>query len=102
MLNQIVEIYSPATGTDAMGQPNTGWTLLSLAWANLKAGNGLETIKAGGEASSYRVSIRIRYRTDVTPAMRVKHNGVNYNILAVLPDLASRQHVDLMCEVASG
>ncbi len=102
MLNQLVLIQAPASGADALGQPNTGWTSVGSAWANLKATNGVETIKAGGEASSYRVSIRMRYRTDVTPAMRVVHNGVNYNVLAVLPDLALRQHVDLMCEVSNG
>jgi SPP1 family predicted phage head-tail adaptor len=46
-----------------------------------------------------QVSIRTRYRTDITGAMRVVSQGVTYKINAVLPDLVERKHVDLVCEV---
>jgi SPP1 family predicted phage head-tail adaptor len=46
----------------------------------------VEAIKAGAEASVVQASIRIRYRTDVTSAMRVVHGSTTYEIKAVLPD----------------
>ena len=61
----------------------------------------IEAIKAGAVTSKVQTSIRLRYRTGITSGMRVVCGGVVYNILAVLPDLAGKGHVDLVCEVLS-
>lgn len=68
-------------------------------WANIRYGTGSEAIRAGKVVSSVEVSIRIRFREGITNAMRVQHKGVVYEILAVLPDLLGRSHVDLVCKV---
>jgi SPP1 family predicted phage head-tail adaptor len=44
-----------------------------------------------------RASIRIRYRTDITAAMRVTDGSTVYQVKAVLPD-SGRQYLDLVCE----
>jgi len=62
---------------------------------------GLEAIKAGATTSTVQASIRLRHRTGIHSGMRVVSGGATYNILAVLPDEAQRQHTDLVCEVTS-
>lgn len=70
-------------------------------WADLRHLSGLESIRADGTASIVKASARIRYRTGITAAMRLSAEGVDYNITAVMPDVARKQYVDLALEVAS-
>ena len=94
-------LQQPATGQDGTGQPLTGWVDVARFWADIRQTGGLEAIKAGAVTSKVQTSIRLRYRTGITSGMRVVCGGVVYNILAVLPDLAGKVHVDLVAEVIS-
>lgn len=100
-LNRSVVIKSPPSGQDAAGQPSGSWTTVATVWANVRVLNGTETLKASAPVSSVRASIRIRYRTDVTSAMRVEQGSTVYQILSVLPDVVGKVYVDLVCEVVS-
>jgi SPP1 family predicted phage head-tail adaptor len=100
-INQSVVIKAPPTAQDALGQPTGDWTTFATVWANVRYLNGTESIKAGAETSTAKASIRIRYRTDVTSAMRVELGSVVFQIKAVLPDEQRKQHVDLVCEVVT-
>lgn len=97
-LNRRVKIQQLAAGQDALGQPVQTWSDLATVWANIKFNSGSETIKATAESSTAKASIRVRYRADITAGMRVLHGTTVFNIVAVLPDEQSRQHVDLACE----
>lgn len=98
-LRHRVTIQSRTEGQDDLGQPLLTWTDLATVWADVRHPGGLESIKADAIVSTVRASIRIRYRTDITAAMRVLHAGRVYEIKAVLPDDTTRQTVDLACEV---
>nr|WP_307731963.1 phage head closure protein [Massilia sp. H27-R4] len=94
----MVTIQAPA-GRDALNQPLPGgWATHATAWADVRLLGGLETIKAGAVVSQVKASIRMRYRTDLTAAMRVVHGATIYKVLAVLPDEERHQHLDLVCE----
>jgi SPP1 family predicted phage head-tail adaptor len=97
--NRQVTIESLGTGCDEIGQPSQVWTVFSYAWANIRFISGVEAVKGGAETSIAKASIRIRYRTNITEAMRVQYNGITYQIKAILPDEAKREYVDLACEV---
>lgn len=94
-------LQQPATGQDGTGQPLPGWVDVANFWADIRQTGGLEAIKAGAVTSKVQTSIRLRYRTGIHSGMRVVCGGATYNILAVLPDEAQRQHTDLVCEVTS-
>lgn len=105
-LNRLVLIQKPGTTQDEAGQPIPGWVALIATGdgkirANLRHLSGVETIKADAQTSAVKASIRIRYRTDVTAAMRVVHGSTTYEIKAVMPDEAGREFVDLACEVVT-
>ena len=100
-LNTRVTVQQQSTSQDALGQPVQTWTTFATLWADVKHSSGIETIKAGAEATIVRASIRIRYRADISSAMRVVVGTTVHNILAVLPDVAGRQYTDLVCEVVN-
>lgn len=98
-LNARIAIQQRQTGTGPIGQPINTWVDIATVWASVRHNSGLETIKADASVSTVKASIRIRWRTDIKADMRVMHGETTYDIKAVLPDMTSRQHVDLVCEV---
>lgn len=94
-----VIIQKKQAGQDAYGDPLPPvWTPVASVWANVKHLSGAETIRNGLETSVVKASIRIRYRTGVTAAMRVMVGSVPYAITAVMEDVDRRGYVDLVCE----
>lgn len=100
-LRSRVTVQQRGTGSDAWGKPSDTWTDVCTIWADARHVSGQEAAKAGSEVSRARASVRIRWRTDITAAMRILLAGVPYDIQAVLPDLRRREFVDLVCEAAS-
>lgn len=96
-LNREVTISRPPIGSDQYGEPLTTWSTVATVWANIKYLNGAETIRADAVMSVAKVSIRIRYRTDLDTSMRVRRGVTTFTVLAVLPDEVNQEHVDLVC-----
>lgn len=103
LLNRTLVIKSRTTGQDSHGQPSTafGTTVATVkAWARMPAGMSAaaERIEGARETSTVTCSFRIRYRTDITAAMRAYDGSVAYDIRQVIPDIAGRTYLDLVCE----
>jgi SPP1 family predicted phage head-tail adaptor len=96
--NQRIAIQQRSASQDVLGQPVETWTDVAAVWASIKHPSGLQAIKAEADVSLVKASIRIRWRTGIDAGMRVLHGAVVYDIRAVLPDVAGRQYVDLVCE----
>lgn len=99
-----INIEQLAAGADGYGQPNGAWQTVASVWAEplpASARVAGEQLAAGQEVATTARVWRIRYREDVTPAMRVTHGPTHYRIAQVLPDLRGREFVDLAC-VAGG
>lgn len=101
-LNTTVVIQQRASGQDAAGQPSATWDTVATVWANVRHPTGNEAMRADKDISINSVRVRIRYRTDVTPAMRLTHGSATYQIKAVLPDTQRLEFTDLMCELVNG
>ena len=99
-LSSHVTLQSPSTKEDEIGQPIPGWADVATVWADIRHQGGLEAIKSGADVSIVRASARIRYRSDVTAAMRLVFGATVYSITAVLPD-QRRKYLDLVCEVVA-
>lgn len=98
-LNTRVVVQQQSTTPDALGQPVNTWSDLATLWADVRHTSGIEATKADAVASVVRASIRVRYRSDITAAMRVVHGSTTYSVIAVLPDVGGKEYVDLACEV---
>lgn len=99
LLNSRVTVQQQSAAQDALGQPVNTWSTLATVWADVRHTSGIEAIKDNAIASVARASIRVRYRSGITTAMRVVHGSTTYNIVAVLPDVGGKEYVDLACEV---
>lgn len=97
-LNRKVKIQAQVDTVDTIGQPINDWVDVATVWADIRYLSGLEAIKADADTSVAKVSIRVRYRADIVPAMRIVGGNTVYQIQAVLPD-QSKRYVDLACEV---
>lgn len=97
--NSRIQILTQTEGQDEAGQPLGQWIVHDEVWAKALSLNGVQTIRAGAEAKTVKVSFRVRYREDLTDAMRVKDGGNVLTILALLPDRAKKSYLDLVCEV---
>lgn len=101
-LRNKIEIQRRTNEQDAAGQPMTSWVKVVAVHADILQRSGMEAIKADAETSIVKASIRIRYREGIDAGMRVLLGSTIYDIKAVLPDVAKRRHVDLVCEVING
>ncbi|MBM7064826.1 phage head closure protein [Neisseria elongata] len=97
-LRHRVEILQRVKEKDKSGATVMVWRPLCKVWADVRHISGSETMKHDVLSASVRASVRIRWREDITPDMRVKIGGKPYAIRAVIPDAAKRVFVDLVCE----
>ncbi|MEI5998238.1 phage head closure protein [Paraburkholderia bengalensis] len=85
---------------DEVGQPSVAWVDLATSVpCNVLVKSGSAQIAAGADVSRIQGSIRLRWRTDLAPGMRVVMGGTVFSVKAVLPDYDKRTFVDLVCEV---
>lgn len=100
-LNNRVTIQQQGPSKDALGQLVTTWTDVATVWANIRHNSGIETIRAGADASTVRASIRIRYKSGLNAGMRVVAGSAVYLVKAVMPDMGGKEFVDLACEMVT-
>ncbi|SDR19060.1 phage head-tail adaptor, putative, SPP1 family [Paraburkholderia fungorum] len=105
-LNRRVRIERRDQSQDDLGQPVDTWVEVATVWGNVRMLTGKETLTADADVASATASIRIRYRTNIDNSMRAvvlkfvdgqPVEDVIFNILAPLPNLASREYTDLAC-----
>ena len=99
--NRRIELQRRQVGRTPSGQPIDEWVEVARPWAQVLTQNGKEFIAGDRETAERRVSLRIRYRTDVTAAWRVIYGGQACDIHAGLPDERRREHVDLVVSVGT-
>ena len=94
-----ITIQKRGGGTNSWGEPDPeSWTDVATVWSDFRHKSGSETIKSDAEVSTVRASVRIRWRTGIDAGMRLKVGEAFYEIEAVMPDIAGRVYVDLVCK----
>lgn len=92
LLQRLVE-----TPTGTGGSAKT-WQDIGPEWANIRHQTGAEVMRGEVPVSVAKQSIRIRFRADIDATCRVVYEGAIFDIRSVLPDLVTREYVDLVCE----
>jgi len=93
-----VTIQNYDDSEDELGQPQRKWAdVLTNASALVEDLTGRELLAAQEVHSTVSVRIRLRYRSGVSPKMRVLFNGDSYNIEAVIRADALSVEMHLMC-----
>lgn len=99
-LNRRVTFLQRSASQDAAGQPVETWTTYATRWADVRSPSGsaaAEQLAADRETSTVAYSVRLRYCTDITNAMRAQIDGITMDIAQVIPDRAGREHTDVVC-----
>jgi SPP1 family predicted phage head-tail adaptor len=101
-LNHRVTIQRRAAGEDDLGQPSGAWVTHAELWADVQWPTGVaagrERIMAGADVSSMPCSVMLRKRDDLTPGMRVLHDGAALDVQAIAPSDRARGHMFLVCQ----
>lgn len=110
-LRSRITIKQRGASVDAWGQQSTTWSTVATVWADIRSQSGLSSIRserpvADQAVSETAYSIRIRWRTGITAAMRAEETsgGVTriFDIRQVIEDVAGREYIDLVCTIGNG
>ena len=87
---------------NSFGEVTRTWSDVATVWASVQALSGREYLEAKQLRKAVTTRIVIRWRDDVTPAMRARWSdpaGTThiYDIESVIPDATSRRTLTLMC-----
>ena len=98
-LRHRITLQRPGLSQDPQtGEMIPGWQDVAPAWASIEPLSAREFIAAQAVQSDVSVRITVRYRPDITAAMRLLHGGKTYNITGVLADKGSgREYLTLPC-----
>jgi SPP1 family predicted phage head-tail adaptor len=96
-----IDIQQPVyTVDETTGARSVAWESIltnGLEPAAIVPLSGREFIAAQSIQAGISTRITVRYQ-DITPDMRIVHNGTIYNIKAVLPDPTLAKHLNIMCD----
>ena len=96
-LNHRIQIEQAAEASDGTGDPVRTWSLVATLWASVNALTGREAFNAKQVLAEVTHRVTIRYRTGLTPKMRVKFDGRYFDILSVLDAKETKVWLELMC-----
>ena len=99
-LRHRVTIQQPVETQNAYGEPVVAWQDVATVWAAVEPLRGREFFDAQQVQARVDHRIRIRYRADVTPKMRVLLGSRAFNIQAVIEPESRRRELHLMCKEA--
>lgn len=100
-LRHRVALQVKTCGHDVFGGPIQTWETVAVVWASFEAMSTREYFSAQQVQSEVTQRIRIRYRADVRPDMRVLYNMRVFEIVGILGNNRQNQLV-LMCKERSG
>jgi SPP1 family predicted phage head-tail adaptor len=98
-LRHRVKIYDKGTITrNGTGEEIPAYdALVATVWAAVEPLTGREFIEATQVQADVTFRIRIRYRSDIRPEMRVVEGSHTYQIESVLDQGGERKETHLMC-----
>jgi len=87
-LNERIVIQSVSESQSASGYAAPTWGTFATVWANVnfRPGGADERIITDRETAVSPVEFTLRYRTDITPKMRVSWQSDTFDIVAVMPE----------------
>ena len=97
-----VTLQVRVAGIDQLGQESQSWADVAEVWAKVEPLRGNQFFAAAQMQSEVTTRITIRWRANVTPAMRAVWRGEPYGIHAVIDPLGQRQQLELMCTNRTG
>ena len=73
-----------ATGVNVYGESTSGWSTLDQVWAKIDWKGGSEGEDNSQIANVERVEFTIRYRSDISPKMRISYDSDVFDIESIV------------------
>lgn len=83
-LRRRVTLQQRSTAQSTSGEQSETWTNVATVWGSVDPVSGNEHFDGEAVKAPLLYDISIRYRTGVTPAMRISYGGRIFNILSVM------------------
>jgi len=97
-LRHRVRVDVPVETPDGAGGLTVVWTPLATVWAEICPQQAREAVTAQQVEARTTHLIRLRYRFDILPTMRVVFGTRTFAIRGVLDDGERRRYLTLFCE----
>ena len=94
-LRQRVTLQTLSVTLDPYGGTVEGWVDSATVWAKVEYLTGRELWQAQQANSEAKGRVSMRYR-DVTPTMRIHHDGVYLEIVSVLPADTAKRELEIL------
>lgn len=101
-MRQRIRIEQPVLTADGLGGSTRSWEEVTTVWAEIVSGRGDERYAAGQLTSQATHRIRLRWRDDITSAMRVVFGTRIFAIRAVIEHDGKRRSLELIVEEGVG
>ena len=100
-LNQRVTLQAKAVTRDGMGNEVISWSDVAAVWAAVEPVRGKEFVSLRAAQSDITTRITLRYKSGLTTAMRVLHDGAIYDVREIINPRSRNESLELMCVAAA-
>jgi SPP1 family predicted phage head-tail adaptor len=96
-MDRRVTIQSNTTSRNSYGEETDSWSTLATVWAEVRHLRGDEKFLAKAVTTEKVITVRIRYRSDVTTQNRLVWESNNYDITEVA-EIGRREGLEITAE----
>jgi len=98
-LNKRLDFETPNTVADTFGEETEApYTLVASVWGSIEPLSGNELLRAQQTQAEVTHRVRIRYRTGITPKLRIAYADRYFNILSVINRGERNRELEIMCK----
>ena len=94
-----ITIESDTPTQNTYGEPIESWSTYATVWASVEPLNGREYFNSQQTAAEISTRFRIRYKSGITPDMRVVLDSNNYDIRSIINVNEHNKELILMCDL---
>ena len=91
-------LEAPTQRPDGGGGATISWSEQATVWADIRARRGGERDQADRPDARLQLQVRIRYRRDVSTAMRLRDGTRVFNILSLFDEDGRERFLTCVCE----
>ncbi|MFN3744473.1 MAG: phage head closure protein [Hyphomicrobiaceae bacterium] len=96
-LRHRLRLEAASRAPDGGGGAAETWTVIAELWGRIQPTGGTEFFEADGLSGRISHEITLRYRPDVTPAMRLASGSRRFEIMAVIVIDERRRWLKCLC-----
>ena len=100
-LNKRIVIQYPTRASDSMGGFIATWIDSDTIWAAIWPTSAGELVQSMQTNMAISHRIRVRYRSDITSAYRIKFGNRYFNIVSMINPNEKGEWLDILCKEAT-